>query len=158
LKLYLDTSVISYLDQQDAPEKMAETRQFWEKIEAGTYAIVLSNVVFSELDACDDKKRAILYGYLSQIEYTVVKSDSRSIEIAERLVDLNILKQKSIDDCQHIANAIVSGCDGIVSWNFKHIVNPKTQAGVKAVAALEGYHDLYIYTPTFFIGGEENDT
>jgi hypothetical protein len=25
LKIYLDTSIISYLDQQDAPEKMADT-------------------------------------------------------------------------------------------------------------------------------------
>lgn len=27
-KVYLDTSVVSYLDQQDAPEKMEETRRF----------------------------------------------------------------------------------------------------------------------------------
>ena len=26
-RVYLDTSVISYLDQQDAPEKMAETKE-----------------------------------------------------------------------------------------------------------------------------------
>ena len=31
LKIYLDTSVISHLDQQDAPEKMASTLSFWEK-------------------------------------------------------------------------------------------------------------------------------
>lgn len=28
-KVYLDASVVSYLDQQDAPEKMEETRCFW---------------------------------------------------------------------------------------------------------------------------------
>ena len=30
LKVYLDTSIISYLDQKDAPEKMEETLQLWE--------------------------------------------------------------------------------------------------------------------------------
>ncbi|MDR1581452.1 MAG: hypothetical protein LBS35_13935 [Synergistaceae bacterium] len=35
LRLYLDTSVISYLDQQDAPALMAETHRLWEKIKAG---------------------------------------------------------------------------------------------------------------------------
>jgi hypothetical protein len=33
LRIYLDTSIISYLDQQDAPERMAETygRNVWPK-------------------------------------------------------------------------------------------------------------------------------
>jgi hypothetical protein len=35
LKLYLDTSTISYLDQDDAPDNMAETRLLWDKIKAG---------------------------------------------------------------------------------------------------------------------------
>lgn len=30
LKVYLDTSVISHLLQEDVPEKMADTRQLWE--------------------------------------------------------------------------------------------------------------------------------
>ncbi|MBR3431618.1 MAG: hypothetical protein IKG87_16120 [Clostridia bacterium] len=30
LKVYLDTSIISYLDQQDAPDKMNETLRLWE--------------------------------------------------------------------------------------------------------------------------------
>lgn len=35
IKVYLDTSVISYLDQQDAPEKMQETREIWEILKTG---------------------------------------------------------------------------------------------------------------------------
>ena len=66
------------------------------------------------------------------------------------------LKEKHIDDCRHIAGAIVSGCDVIVSWNFKHIVNYKTQMGVKAVTALEGYKELLIYTPAALMGGEDD--
>jgi hypothetical protein len=71
---------------------------------------------------------------------------------------LGVLKQKSFNDCQHIAAAIIGGCDAIVSWNFKHIVNHKTMMGVKAVTALEGYDDLLIYTPSIIIGGEHNDS
>ena len=29
MKIYLDTSVISYLDQQDAPERMKETQDMY---------------------------------------------------------------------------------------------------------------------------------
>jgi hypothetical protein len=68
---------------------------------------------------------------------------------------LGILKEKAFDDCQHIAAAIIRGCgcDTIVSWNFKHIVNLKTIARVKAVTALDGYNDILIYPPSILIGG-----
>ena len=33
LRLYLDTSVISYLDQHDAPEKMQNTLALWQDIQ-----------------------------------------------------------------------------------------------------------------------------
>ena len=45
IKVYLDTSVISYLDQQDAPEQMKETREVWERIKAGQYDVFISDVV-----------------------------------------------------------------------------------------------------------------
>ena len=158
LRIYLDTSIISHLDQQDAPEKRAITHKLWDKIKANEFDVVLSNIDFAEIDDCDEKKKAILYDYLSQIDYSEVVVDERTIKIAERFVDLNILKQTSFDDCQHIAAAITSGSDAIVSWNFKHIVNHKTMMGVKAVTALEGYDDLLIYEPTILIGSDENDT
>lgn len=154
MKIYLDTSVISYLDQQDAPERMAETRQLWEQIKAGKYDVVISNVVIGEINRCKEPKRDILMAYLKEIEYEAAEIDDRIVEIAGRFVDLGFLREKSFDDCRHIAAAIMSGCDVIVSWNFKHIVNPKTVRGVKAVTALEGRSDVLIFSPSSLIGGE----
>lgn len=64
-------------------------------------------------------------------------------------------KEKSFDDCQHIAAAILAGCDIIISWNFKHIVNVKTVKSVKVITTLEGYKDLLIYPPSVLL--EEGD-
>jgi hypothetical protein len=140
-------------------DKMAETRLLWEKIKAGVYDVVISDVDIREINKCkESKKRDTLLHYLEEIQYTEVASDKRAVEIAGRFVDLGILKQKSLSDCRHIANAIVSGCDAIVSWNFKHIVNMKTQKGVKAITLLEGYDDLLVVTPSFLLGGDEYDT
>lgn len=33
LKVYLDTSVISHLMQEDVPDKMEDTRKLWEMLE-----------------------------------------------------------------------------------------------------------------------------
>jgi predicted nucleic acid-binding protein len=158
LRIYLDTSIISHLDQQDVPDKMAETHKLWDKIKAGRFDVVLSTVTTREIDDCDEQKRDTLYKYLAEIHFSTVEVNERVIEIAGRIVNLGILKQKSFDDCQHIAAAIVSGCDIIVSWNFKHIVNVNTIKGVKAITALEGYKDILIYSPTLLIEGESDDT
>jgi hypothetical protein len=48
----------------------------------------------------------------------------------------------------------MSGCDVIVSWNFKHIVNIKTMDGVKAVTALEDCDNVLILGPSALAGGE----
>ena len=158
LKLYLDTSVISHLDHPDTPDKMADTWLLWEAIKQGKYDAVISETTLDELGGCPEEKFALLTGCLHDIPYSVVADDLMIVAVAEKFIDFGILHQKSFDDCRHIAAAIVSGCDAIVSWNFKHIVNPKTAVGVKAVTATEGYPDLMIYTPTFLIGGDSDDS
>jgi predicted nucleic acid-binding protein len=154
LKLYLDTSVISHLDANDVPARMVETQKFWELIKGGMGEVFISDIVFDELNRCIEPKRSLLAQYVSQIEYTKIPDSQNVLELAEKFVDFGILKKKSIDDCRHIATAILYGCDIIVSWNFKHIVNPKTIVGVKVVTTSEGYKDLLICTPTMLVEGD----
>ena len=136
---------------------MAETHRLWELIKAGQYDAAISNVAVDEINRCEEAKRNTLFSYLAEIDYTFIAIDAHGIEIASRFIDLGVLRQKSFNDCQHIAAAIISNCDVIVSWNFRHIVNYKTIMGVKAVTALEGYDDILIYTPSILIGGEYDD-
>lgn len=154
IKVYLDTSVISYLDQQDAPVEMAQTREVWEKIKSGKYDVYISDVVLRELNECKEDKRNILLNYLKEIKFQTVEITDKTMKLAEKFIDLGVLKKKSFDDCQHIAAAIVSDCDIIISWNFKHIVNVKTIRGVKVVTTMEGFKDLLIYQPTALLEEE----
>ena len=158
LKIYLDTSVISYLDQQNALEKMAETHRLWDKIKTDVFKVVISSVTTREIDDCDEEKRNTLYDYLAEISFDTIAVDEKIMEIAGRIVNFGILKQKNFDDCQHIAAAITSESDIIVSWNFAHLVNVDTVRGVKAITAMCGYKDILIYPPTILLEGEENDT
>lgn len=52
IKIYLDTSVISYLDQKDAPEQMKETQEIWELLKKDLYEIYISDVVVYEINKC----------------------------------------------------------------------------------------------------------
>jgi predicted nucleic acid-binding protein len=153
LTLYLDTSTISHLDQQDAPEKMFETRKLWDTIKAGKYEVVISTVTAREINDCGAEKRGVLLNYLAQIQFTMTEVTDRILELANRIVDFGILTRKSFDDCQHIAAALESGCDIIVSWNFKHLVNVRTMKGVRAITAMEGYKDILLVSPSVLLEG-----
>jgi len=96
---------------------------------------------------------------LQSIKYTELPKSDEVLELAAKYLEAKILRQKSFDDCQHIAYSCVYNCDILVSWNFKHMVNIKTISGVKSVNALAGYREIPIYTPTILIsGGMEDDT
>lgn len=157
LKVYLDTSVVSYLYQVDAPEKMQNTLDLWELFKNKVYEVYISDIVIREISGCNEEKLKILLDYLDQIDYNIIETDEDTVELAGKFFDFGILKHKSFDDGQHIAAAILAGCDIITSWNFKHIVNVKTVRGVKVITTLEGYKDLLIYPPSVLIESEDDD-
>lgn len=155
LKVYLDTSVISHLAQEDVPEKMLNTLNLWEIFKREKYDLYLSTVTLQEIEDCPEPKRSILYQYLSEIKYTIIDIKQMVSDIARQLIEMRILPPKSYDDCQHIAAAVEAGCDCIVSWNFKHIVNIKTIRGVRAITNLKGYKPIEILNPSVLLESGE---
>ena len=152
LKVYLDTSVISHLLQEDVPEKMADTRKLWEKFEAGEYEVCLSTLTLGEVDECAEPKRSEMWKYLNRIRYSTFQVTENVLELARKIISLGILTERNFDDCQHLAVAMLNDCDCIVSWNFKHIVRVRTIRGIRAVADLEGCKPMEIWSPSFLIG------
>lgn len=87
IKIYLDTSVISYLDQKDAPEQMKETQEVWELLKKDLYEIYISDVVVYEINKCSGEKRKTLLDYLDRIEYNIIETDEGTVELAEKFID-----------------------------------------------------------------------
>ena len=155
-KVYLDTSVISYLDQQDSPEKMADTLNFWEFLKRGKVDVLVSRVTLDEIGDNREPKRSKLMEFLKEIKYTVIEISDEIRSVADVFIENGILTKKSYDDCVHIACSLVHDCTCIVSWNFKHIVNWKTINGTKVVVAKTGYGNAtMICTPHYFMEGAE---
>ena len=141
--------------QEDVPEKMSETLKLWNMFKEGKYDVYLSTVTLQEIDNCPEPKRTELFKHLGEIDYTPIEITEDMSEVAQQLIDMGILTQKSYDDCQHIASAVIYGCDCIISWNFKHIVNIKTIRGVRAITNLKGYKPIEILNPTVLLESEE---
>ena len=149
LKVYLDTSVISYLEQEDAPERMSDTRQLWQDFmcRPDLYDVYLSELTIRELQQAPKIKALLFLNHIQEVSYHLIRLSMEMRRIAERIVELGILRRKSFDDAMHIAAALVEHCDCIVSWNFKHLVNFRTVRGVRAVALLEGQREIDIVSP-----------
>lgn len=148
LKIYLDTSVISYLKQDDAPFETDITNKLWNKFKTGLYDVCLSDLTLYEVSRCkDDNKKLLLANRLNEINYTEHKVNGKTKELSMQIINTGILNEKSFDDCQHIAVALQNGCDVIISWNFKHLVNVKTINGVTAISMLKGYKTINIIDP-----------
>lgn len=157
LRLYLDTSVISYLTATDAPEKMDDTLELWNLMQFNEYDIIISELTFNELLKCTPEKRNQLANYVAKIDYIHVPLTEESENLAQEYLKHKVLTDKSFDDLSHIACSVLNDCDYILSWNFKHFVNIKTINRVNSVNLLLGYEVVKIIPPSMFIGGNDDE-
>jgi len=155
LKLYLDTSTISHLFAEDTPDKMEDTNRLWYDLANGKYDVYISPVVTDELERCAEPRRSQMLGKIQQIDLQVLAQTDEVYDLAAEYIKGGVLNEKSLDDCTHIAYAVVYNCDVIVSWNFKHLVNFKTIDKVRIVNAINRYKEISIISPTMLLGEED---
>jgi len=140
LKIYIETSAISDLQQPNEPKFMSDMITLWEKIKLNEYEVVLSDIVFEELEGIKDKNKLnILYNFIDQIDYMRIQLNDEVDKIADLIVMQGILTKENFRDCQHLACALIGNCDCIVSYNFKHINRINTITGIQRLAILHGY-------------------
>jgi predicted nucleic acid-binding protein len=157
LKIYLDTSVISHLQADDAPEKMAKTLEFWKYLINGEYDAYISELVIAEFNNCSEPKKSKLEGLLRQAPIIELEIDDEVTTLADRYMTEGLFPNKYRDDAIHIAIASVFGCNVVVSWNFKHMVKIRTILGVNGVNKIMGYSDVEIVTPEVIVGEEDEE-
>jgi len=136
---------------------MIDTLRLWADIKAGIYEVVISDITFDEINDCPEPKRSFMLNELKNIPLTVIEAEKKVEDISREFIRLGILKEKNIEDCMHIATALLAKCDVIVSWNFRHIVNDKTIEGVKIISKTKGFDTIKIYCPSILIGGKDEN-
>jgi len=155
IKLYMDTSIVSHLFADDTPDKMADTIRLWRELAIDKYEIYISDIVTNEIQQCPEPKRSQMLEKMRQIKLNLLHETNEVKELASEYIKGGVLKEKSYDDCLHIAYSVIHHCDAIVSWNFKHLVNFKTIDKVRIVNAINRYKEISIIFPTMLV--EEED-
>jgi len=153
-KIYLDTSFISHFQQDDAQEKTTETLELWNEFKKrNDIEIVISDLTLEEIRQCDEPKLTQITEILSEIKVTILEENSDNLKLAKTYLKNDILSDKSLSDLRHIAIAVMYECKYIVSWNFKHFVNPKTINAVSGLNLLNNLPMVNIVSPSMMLGG-----
>ncbi|OGW50854.1 MAG: hypothetical protein A2Z50_02875 [Nitrospirae bacterium RBG_19FT_COMBO_42_15] len=156
-KLYLDTSVPSFLFADDSPEKREVTIQFWDTLKLGLYDILISDILLTEISRSEIPSPQELEDKLSEIVLEIVSVNEDVFSLAQKYVDEGIIPQTYQDDALHIALATYNEADALISWNFKHMVKLKTIRGVNGINRMLGLKELEILTPQSWIQEDNNE-
>ncbi|MCI9626875.1 MAG: type II toxin-antitoxin system VapC family toxin [Clostridia bacterium] len=133
---------------------MQETLTLWEQFkEREDIEIVISDLVIREISRCSEPKLSFLLSKLAELNYTMVELSEEEKNLADTYLDNGVLREKSLDDLTHIAIATLNHSRYIISWNFKHFVNPKTIKAVNAINLSLNLSQVDIFPPSMMLGG-----
>ena len=156
-RLYLETSVIIMVEPDQDPVRHAITNEFFRVVaeRSDEYELFVSRMTIDELNNVkSNDKREFYASFLESINCTELPINDEAENLAWIYTIEDVLSQNHIDDLTHIAYAVVSRCDYVITWNMRHIANERTFSRVSAVNTIENYGKIYITTPEFFTGGK----
>ena len=142
-RIYIDTSVAGgCLDQ----EFHVESKALFEMAIRGEIALILSDLLFQELEDAPADVLAVLAG-LPEQAYKMVGSTPEAELLRQAYLDAGVLGPAWEDDALHVALATVHRADLVVSWNFKHMVHVDKIRRFNAVNLVQGYPPIDIRSP-----------
>ncbi|HSY52711.1 MAG TPA: type II toxin-antitoxin system VapC family toxin [Thermoanaerobaculia bacterium] len=148
-KLYVETSVISYLTARPSRDVISLahqelTREWWRRA-ASEFELYASRLVVAEAQLGDPDAAASRLSVLEPV--TLLSETSEARALATRLLAAGGLPRKASSDALHIAIATVHGMDYLVTWNCKHIANARMLRFVMETCRASDYEPPVICTP-----------
>jgi predicted nucleic acid-binding protein len=149
--LYLDTSVPSAYFDKLQPLRMDQTIAFWS-LALQDYTMVISTVVIDEIQNTPNlERREEMMRLVSQLP--VLQETQETQDMAEAFLEANLVPVKKREDALHLALAVEHGFDYLVSWNFSHMINARTQDRLPLLSATRGYWKRpHLVSPQMFVG------
>jgi len=145
-KIYLETTLFNYYFDKDR-DAHVDTVNLFKEIAAGKYEAYTSEAVIDELEDAPAKKRDAMLALVREYNITVLRITEEAEDLADIYAEEGIIPLKYMTDGIHIAVATVNDLDFIVSLNFRHIVNVKTERLTHMVNIRHGYRPIEIASP-----------
>jgi predicted nucleic acid-binding protein len=156
-RVYVDNSVVSGMFDDHLPERVVQTKRFWQAVIDGKIRIVASDVLADEVAKAPKHVRDFFATLpASQIEQIV--STDESNRLATEDVGANVISENHMNDCKHVALATLTHADAVVSWNCDDMVNPHRIPKYNEVNTTQGYQEVKILTPSEFMEVHHGNT
>lgn len=154
-RVYLETSIISYLTARPSRDLVAAARQqltheWWNRRRA-TFEVYVSELVVAEASAGDvdaaERRVQIIKGL------PLLSVTEEATALGRYLVQAVGLPSRAGADALHIALAACHGVDDLLTWNSAHIANAELRPRVEEACRARGYEPPILCTPDELMGG-----
>jgi predicted nucleic acid-binding protein len=144
LRVYLDTSVFSAYYDDQVTDRRIQTEEFWTR--RGQFELSTSDLAPQELERTPDAERR---GKLKKLldGFTIHSVTAEMRALAARYVGSGTFAGVMYNDALHVAAAVLTRQDVLLSWNFKHLVNRRRRAQVNQVNISLGLPAIEIVAP-----------
>ena len=144
LRIYLDTSVFSAYYDERAPQRQAETVDFWPRLDE--YEAATSELARQELlQTPDETGRKQLVELMKGMTVHSITEEMK--ELARRYVLEAVFTAAMFNDALHVAIAVLTRQDILLSWNFRHLVNRRRRARINQTNIVFGLPTIDIVAP-----------
>ena len=153
-KVYIETSVVSYLTARPSRDVVAlgrqeVTRHWWETRRQG-FSLVISPLVIEEAQQGDAGHARARLEALAGIPSAAVSREARAI--ASALLKEGALPAKAALDALHIAIAGVHETQYLLTWNFRHIANAQMRLKIETTLRRFDINPPLLCTPDQLLG------
>jgi len=147
-RIYVETSVISYLAARPSADAINATRQhfsyqLWQK--RGQFELLVSDAVLAEVQVGDDEAVQNRLLYCNALALLDVHPGAEAL--ARHLLRKKAVPAKAFTDPVHIAIAALHEIRFIASWNFRHIVGAVARRNIELALAVADSFVPVIATP-----------
>ncbi len=151
MQVYLETSFVSAcVSRKRDPASIyhrAVSQDWWET-QAGLHRCFISGEVLLELNAPAHRQREEALALVKGVP--VLRITDKVIGFAEILVRKKVMPGPVAGDALHVAVAAVHEIEYILSWNVRHLANPRKLDHLRSVCLCSGLLVPTIVTPDQF--------
>ena len=158
-RVYVETSVVSYLTARPARDivvagRQQSTRDWWATA-SRRFELVVSELVREEAGEGDPEAANARLAALAPLG--VLGASGEALELAEQLVASGAVPPPAARDAAHVAISAAHGVEFLATWNFRHIANAAARRRIEAVCRDSGIEPPVLCTPEELAEAEEVD-
>ncbi len=156
--VYVETTVIGNIAGRLHPDPVIAAHQQitrnWWAIAPRRCRLFTSQIALDECGSGDPDAAGERLDIIRPVELLDTTDEAKAL--ARALMDRLAVPASQPRNALHVSIAAVHSVEFIVTWNFKHILNPHLQAKIADVCRDEGYRPPVICTPQQLLESEDD--